>query len=407
MRFLRALEQYTIGYVLHYRLYKYLILEFVPYFFGGVMVVLIFMGGNAVLFNMMEHIISKQVPPEVYLKVLMLQMPTFLVMGLPMAVMFGVLLSFGRLSQDSELDAMRTSWVVAWRILVFMVVVVGLPIYAIDDYLIRKTVPAASAQSLSLWKKYLVSDIAGQPASNVFFQGKPGTYFFINRFTPDTGVLQGVTVYSLVDEKNPFPRLMVAPRGMWRDKFVFLNNGRIYDVKEDGMLRFDSTFGSMRIDVERQLEEYFGDPNDPMRSGVADPQDPGQIAKARWQQSRSLETDMIFNLSMDKSFKDLKENIRMYKSSGVDTRALETNMYFKQSIPFSCLVVILLATPISIAGARARAGIMKSIMLVLVFLSGYYISTIVTVALGHSGVLAPQVAAWSQNAVFAAAAEVF
>jgi len=85
MRFLRALEQYTIGYVLHYRLYKYLILEFVPYFFGGVMVVLIFMGGNAVLFNMMEHIISKQVPPEVYLKVLMLQMPTFLVMGLPMA----------------------------------------------------------------------------------------------------------------------------------------------------------------------------------------------------------------------------------------------------------------------------------------------------------------------------------
>jgi lipopolysaccharide export LptBFGC system permease protein LptF len=139
-----------------------------------------------------------------------------------------------------------------------------------------------------------------------------------------------------------------------------------------------------------------------MRSGVVDPSDPGKIARARWQQSRSLETDMIFNLSMDKSVDRLKQDIKMYKASGVDTRALETNMHFKETIPFSCIVVILLATPISIGGARARSGIMKSILLILVFLSGYYISTIITVALGHSGVLAPQVAAWAQNAAFSA-----
>jgi lipopolysaccharide export LptBFGC system permease protein LptF len=402
MRILKKIEQYTIGYIFHYRLYKYLLMEFTPYFLGGIMVVLVFMGGNAVLFNMMEHIISKQVPPEAYLKVILLQMPTFLVMGLPMAVMFGVLLAFGRLSQDNELDAMRTSWVVAWRILIFMVLVVGLPVYLLDHHLIHKTVPASAAQSLKLWKQYLVSDIAGRPASNVFFQGKQGTYFYIGKFHPDSGVLEDVIVYSVTDEKNPYPRMMVASRGMWRERYVFLNNGRIYDVKEDGLLRFDSTFASLQIDVEREIEEYFGSPDDPMRSGVVDPNDPGKIAKARWQQSRSLETDMIFNLSMDKSTKQLKKDIKMYKSAGVDTRALETNMYYKQTIPFSCIMVILLATPISIGGARARSGIMKSILLILVFLSGYYISTIVTVALGHSGVLAPQVAAWSQNVVFAA-----
>jgi lipopolysaccharide export LptBFGC system permease protein LptF len=402
MRNLKAIEQHTVGFIFHYRLYKYLLMEFVPYFIGGILVVLVFMGGNAVLFNMMEHIISKQVPPEVYLKVLLLQMPTFLVMGLPMAVMFGVLLAFGRLSQDNELDAMRTSRVVAWRMLLFMALVVGVPVYLLDAHLIQKTVPASAAKSLDLWKRYLVSDVAGQPASNVFFQGKEGTYFFIGRFHPDSGVLENVTVYSTGDGTEPYPRMMVAPRGQWRDNFAYLNDGRIYDVKEDGLLRFDSTFSSLKIDVEREIQEYFGSPGDPMRSGVVDPSDPGKIARARWQQSRSLETDMIFNLSMDKSVDRLKQDIKMYKASGVDTRALETNMHFKQTIPFSCIVVILLATPISIGGARARSGIMKSILLILVFLSGYYISTIITVALGHSGVLAPQVAAWAQNAAFSA-----
>jgi lipopolysaccharide export system permease protein len=118
--------------------------------------------------------------------------------------------------------------------------------------------------------------------------------------------------------------------------------------------------------------------------------------------SKSLETDLIFNLSMDQRIEDLKRRIEMYKLHGVDTAALETNLQFKLAIPFSCIVCILLTTPLSIGGARARAGIMKSIVLVLVFMTLYYISMIVAVALGHSGTLEPVVAAWAQNGAFAA-----
>ena len=395
-------ERCTFGFLVRYRLYKLLLREFVPYFVAGVVVVIVFMGGNTVLFNMMEQIISKKVPSEVYLRVLLLQAPTFLVMGMPMAVMFGVLMSFGRLSSDGELDAMRTSRVVAWRILLFMVIVVGLPIWYLDTKLVHEVVPRASSQSLHLWQKYLINQISGQPAANVFFQGKPGTYFFISRFDPDRGRLEGVTMYNIFDETSPYPRMMVSPYGSWREEFITLNEGRIYNVKKDGLLEFDSTFKSMKFNVEREIQEIYGNPNDPVRAGYVNPNDPGHIRRTETIQSKSLETDLIFNLSMDQSVEDLRKRIQLFKQHAVDTTALETNLNFKISIPFSCIVCILLTTPLSIGGARARAGIMKSIVLILMFMTLYYISTIVCVALGHSGSLSPWMAAWAQNIGFSA-----
>lgn len=402
MKILRAIDRYTLAYVLHYRLYRLLLIEFVPYFLAGVMVVIVFMGGNTILFNMMEQIISKNMPPEVYLRVILLQIPTFLVMGLPMAVMFGVLMAFGRLSQDGELDAMRTSWVVAWRIVIFMVVIVGLPIYFMDKTLVHDVVPRAGAQSLQLWRKFLINQVTGQPAANVFFQGKPGSYFFISRFDPEHGQLNGVTMYNVFDQTSPYPRLMIAPYGRWEAEFLYLYDGRIYDVRRDGLLQFDSTFKSLKFNVEREIREVYGDPSDPLNAGTVNPNDPGRVRKTDFMKSKSLETDLIFNLSMDQTVEDLRRRIEMYKLHGVDTAALETNLQFKLSIPFSCIVCILLTTPLSIGGARARAGIMKSIVLVLVFMTLYYISTIVAVALGHSGTLDPMIAAWAQNAAFAA-----
>lgn len=401
MKVLQFIDRLTLGFVLHFRLYKCLLIEFVPYFVAGVMVVLVFMGSNTILFNMLEHIISKEMPPEVYLRVLLLQVPTFFVMGLPMATMFGVLMSFGRLSQDGELDAMRTSRVVAWRILIFMIVIIGLPIMVLDNRLINTVVPKASAESISLWKKFIVKQISGKPANNVFFQGKPGTYFFIRTFDPGSGTLTGVTTYSITDETNPYPRLIVAPSGRWQEDYVFLYKGRIYDVKKDGMLSFDSTFGMMRFNVAREIEQVYGNTNNPINPGYVDPANPGKLTSADIQASKSLETDMLFNLSMDQSVEMLNAKIKMYKSLGVDTRSLETNMEFKKSIPFSCLVCILLTAPLSIGGARAKAGIMKSIVLVLLFMTAYYITTIVTIAMGHSGVLTPVAAAWAQNVTFA------
>ena len=401
MRLLRKIEQYTIGFIFHWHLYKMLFLEFLPYFTGGVVVVMIFMGGNAVLFNMLEHIVNKHVPPAVYAKVLLLQMPAFLVMGLPMATIFGTLMAFGRMSKDNELDAMRTSRVVAWRILLFMVIVIGIPITALDWRLTHKVVPAASRTSLNLWSKYIFADITGKPMANVFFQGKEGTYFFISSFDPASGRLSGVTVYQ-TSNNNQYPQLLVAPYAYWNEQYVSLRKGRIYDIRNDGLLQFDSTFDDMRLNVQKHIDQLAKNLQDNIHAGAGDPTAPQKVNKEELMKNKSLESDLMFNLSMNMDEDALKKQIKVYKDFGMDTKALETNMSFKKSIPFSCLVCIVLATPISIGGARAGQGAMRNIVLILGLMTAYYISTIVAIALGHSGTIAPMYAAWLQNTTFCA-----
>ena len=401
MRLLRFIDRKIIGFIFHLHLYKMLFFEFLPFFFGGVVVVVVFMGGNAILFNMLDHIVSKHVPPAVYVKVLLLQMPSFLVMGLPMATIFGALMAFGRLSRDNELDAMRTSWVVAWRMLIFTIICVGMPITAGNWYLIHKVAPNASRQSLDIWKKFLVQEVTGRPMSNVFLQGLPGDYFFISSFDPASGRIGGVTVYS-TNPESQYPRLIVAPAADWSEKYIFLRNARIYEVKSDGMLKFDATAQVMRINVQQHLQQMVQGLDTPLQAGISDPANPGKPARPDLVKTRSLETDLMLNMSMNMTDAELRQQIAAYKSFGMDTKSLETNLHFKKSIPFSCLVCIILAVPISIGGARAGQGTMRNMALILALMSCYYISTIVTIAMGHSGIVSPWLSAWSQNMLFAA-----
>ena len=60
------------------------------------------------LFRLAEMIIRRSLPASTVLQLLGLSLPHVIVLTIPMALLFGVLIAVGRLSSDSEIIAMRS-----------------------------------------------------------------------------------------------------------------------------------------------------------------------------------------------------------------------------------------------------------------------------------------------------------
>lgn len=89
-----------------FRIQRYLLREIAaPMFMSLVIFTFVLMMGRSQ--KLMEMVIDKGVPLGQILRLLANLMPTFLVLTIPVALLIGVLLAFGRLSAESELVALK------------------------------------------------------------------------------------------------------------------------------------------------------------------------------------------------------------------------------------------------------------------------------------------------------------
>ncbi|HUT97721.1 MAG TPA: LptF/LptG family permease [bacterium] len=91
-----------------WKLYRYILREHVgPFVFALVVATLVLLLGQ--VFKMMELIVTKGVPGRYALELFVLYLPAVLAYDVPMALMVGTLMAFGRLSSDSEITAMKAT----------------------------------------------------------------------------------------------------------------------------------------------------------------------------------------------------------------------------------------------------------------------------------------------------------
>ncbi|MEO5916176.1 MAG: LptF/LptG family permease [Luteolibacter sp.] len=76
-----------------------------------------------------------------------------------------------------------------------------------------------------------------------------------------------------------------------------------------------------------------------------------------------------------------------------------TQWYYRLSMPFTCLVTVLLATPLAVHFSRRGPG--GGIMLAVILSGLMLLVTSISIALGESGTLQPMHAAWLPNIAFA------
>ncbi|MCM8794613.1 MAG: LptF/LptG family permease [Candidatus Omnitrophica bacterium] len=321
--------------------------------------------GNLV--KLADLLINKGVSPLSILQMFGLLIPTLLSYTVPIAVLTGTLLAFGKLSSDREILAMRTSGVSLWAI-ALPVLVVGL-IFSLGLIPVNdRVVPWSHFATRKLLKEIGIRN------PTAFLE--PGV--FIREFKPYILFLYGV-------EGNKLYKI------------------RIYEPREDGPTR---TIVAEQGEFIPKPEEhrvifklYDGSADEP------DPKNRSKFYKLRFK-TYAMNLDLLQGesdpASLGKKPKDmegyqLREEIEKLSREQVDPAPLQTEFHRRYAFAFSPLIFILIGLPLGITTRRAQRSVGFGIS-VIVFL-GYYLFFILGQAFAQKGVLPPAWAMWLGNIV--------
>src|SRR4030043_1536592 len=112
----------------------YILKEIFPIFLIGLMIFTIILLMDKIL-KLIELIVTRGVSLTQILMLLLFLSPSFLVFTIPMAFLLGTLLSFGRLSGDSEITAFKASGVSLYQ-LFFPISILSICAYLLTTFLV-------------------------------------------------------------------------------------------------------------------------------------------------------------------------------------------------------------------------------------------------------------------------------
>jgi len=293
-------------------------------------------------------------------------LPGMAASSLPIAALMASLLSLGNLSRYNEIIAMRASGV-SLAAIIAPVLVAGLLISALGFFNNEYIMPVYTARAnfiknVEIEKK---PQLAVFQQRKLWLRGPDNSIANIDLISPDRNEMIGVIIYKLTPDFTVRERIkadsLLWENGAWRFK-----HGTKFTLSSD------------TVQVSSADGEVF--------NIVDSPDDLGMIAKS----------------SEEMNFTELWDYVKRLKTSGYNAARYEVDLYSKLSFPLSSLLMVLIATPLSLQKVRS-GGVGKGIALAVFIAFIYWGLVSVGTALGRSGVLPPLGAAWIANVLFASA----
>lgn len=323
-----------------------------------------------VMFELARRLVDG-LPILVALQLLLLNIPSFLVLSLPMATLFATLLAYSKLSSNSELTALRSLGVSTIRLVVpalaLSILLTGLT-FVFNDVI----VPRANTQAEITLQQGLGRALATERGRDITFNSFGKIYdpktqtsstglrqlFYARRY--ESGEMLDVTLLDF--SRADYRQMWIAERAVYNESKAMWEffNGQVLTLNPNGSttrLAFDENF-------------Y------PLSSG------PLQVAKLP-----DDANDMT--LSQAISAEKIESNAGNIKAA----RKLRVRIQEKFSFPMACIVFGLIGSSLGARpGSRTSRsqGFGVSILLIL----GYYALSVSFSSLGVSGILPPFLAAW-------------
>ncbi len=122
------------------------------------------------LFQFAELIIERDVEVRLVLQLLAYTLPQIIVLTIPMAFLFAILLAIGRMAADSELVAMRASGISLFSVY-RPILLMSLLLAAVTTYLMTVTLPAGNKATSELQLAILKRNVNQQVKPRVFYDG--------------------------------------------------------------------------------------------------------------------------------------------------------------------------------------------------------------------------------------------
>ena len=290
-------------------------------------------------------------------------LPSIITPSIPIAALIATLLSLGALSRHNEILAMRAGGISLGRI-VLPILAGGLLISAlgfINNELIMPTYVAKAnyIRKVEIEKK---QQIVMFRRNKLWLRGPDNSIANIAFVSPDRNVMFGLNIFKLNKDFTVRERIQ-ADSLLWENNAWRLQQSMVYVQTGDTV-------------VARPA-------NGEVYNIVESPADLGMIVKS----------------SEEMSFAELWDYVRRIKNSGYNAMREEMALYGKISFPIASLLMVMIATPLSLQ--RVRSGGAGSGIAIAVFISFAYWGLLsIGTALGRSGALPPLTASWLANIIF-------
>jgi lipopolysaccharide export system permease protein len=396
-----------------------------PFFFG--LAVIMFVLIMDYIIEVLAAIIRKGLDVFTILQLFALNLAWMLALAIPMAVLVSTLMAFGRMSQDNEITALKSSGVSLYR-LISSVLVASLILFAVMVFFNDRILPELNHQS-----RLLATDIHQKRPTwnlreNVFIDEIPEYHILLKKVDPHSSDVEGVTIY---DEKNRrVPRTIIAERGKVEftpdgNTLVFrLFNGEVHeaDEREPGKYRrisFDKqtiyihnvgsklhrTQSDYRTDREKTSAQMLQDVERLESEILTSRQRITETANLAWDQLIAENQNQQISLDEKEALDDLikdnqticnqilseKENIKNKKRY---INSLMVEVYKKFALAAACVVFILVGAPL---GVMARRGGIVGVALSLGFFVLYWAFLIGGEELADRRLIPAFLAMWSAN----------
>jgi lipopolysaccharide export system permease protein len=321
------------------------------------------------IFDVSDNIsafIDNHIPLSLVARYYAMQLPQVFIILLPVSLLLSLLFALGRMSRANEIVSMLTAGVSLPRVL-SPLIGIGLLTVAASMALNYSLAPHAE-----LARKTFLAEAQAHPGRPI--QGQ----VFRNRTDLRTWFVQN---FRLGD--NKFNNIQVLQQ----------------DAKDNIVMSYTATRAEYRPDTKTW-------DLDNVRAAVYDPA--GNIMKEEFYPSLKIEhwSETPFRLGSANvqaeslSVPELREYLYFNGDFPATLLApFRTHFQYRLALPWTCLVVVLMAAPLGIG--YSRRGVLGSvaIAIVLVFLHGY-LFTHLFLALGEGAHIPAWIAAWAPNIAF-------
>ncbi len=346
--------------------YFYILRETLPIFFIALLTFTVILLMDKIL-RLIELIVSGVGFSQI-LMLLFFISPSFLIFTIPMAFLLGTLLSFGRLSGDSEITAFKASGVSLYQ-LFLPISILSLSTYLFTTFLVFYGLPWGNQGFIGTLYRIAQSKANIEIKERVFNDMFNGLVVYVDKVPIQGKKMEGILIYDERDAEKV--HTIFAQEGF------LVNNPETQEVilrlLQGDIHRFESrnkVYQKMKFDTYDLRLEL------------------GKIFTA-WG-ARLKEHEM--------SVDEIKEKIRKMKILGQDTTSQEVELHKRYSIPFACIVFGLIGVPLGIQPRRSGKsyGFILSIFIILT----YYISFTATEILAMKKTIPPFLAGWAPNFLF-------
>jgi LPS export ABC transporter permease LptG len=357
------------------------------------------------LFDMAGMIIRRSLNIEDVGRLLLLTLPHIVVLTVPMAVLFGILIAVGRLSSDSEIIAMRALGI-STRTIYRPVFIFSFVLFLLNLYLINYILPLGNQQLQALRAEILTSSVAKEIKPRVFYDDYDNLMIYVNDVDPRTGRWKGVFLADSRGAEQPAEPLTPQQLADEARKSQQQEDEETVGALSSGSGQRIITAASGNLAVHQPTKQIWMNLQK-ADTHVWDPRRPDRYDLNTNERQRLLlplaVEQMPTSGTLERSLREMdlkqlvEEAARQRSGDRTTYNLARVEIHKKFAIPFACLAFGILGLPLGITNRRGgkSSGFSLSIAIILF----YYVAINNGEQLAASGKIPPWLGMWGANII--------